>query len=218
MSRNLVVIVITLILGTVIGGCATTAQSEWKAPRPANAPYENMLVVAVSWTQNLRRDVEELVVDELANDQTRVLSSYRIEAEKERRYQSKEHVLELIQETGADSLLVIWMVSEEVEMALTQAKGYIDYGPQVTVYEHPHMTEIWVSDYTVKETQQLVTDDIDIRMEAVLYDVEQNAHPIYAIDVETKYEETGSDSDWIVATRMSEAIGKKLRGAGLVKD
>jgi len=218
MHRNLATIVLTLVLGTAIGGCATTARSEWKAPRPANAPYENMLVVAVSWTQNLRRDIEELVVEELANDQTRVLSSYRVEAEQERRYQSKEHVLELMQETGADSLLVIWMVSEDVEIALTQAKGYIDYGPQVTVYEHPHMTEVWLSNYTVKETEQLLTDDIDIRMEAVLYDVEQKTHPIYAIDLETKYEETGSDTDWVVATRMSEAIGKKLRSAGLVND
>ena len=218
MSRNLAIILISLVLGTLTSGCATTAHSEWKAPRPANAPYKTMLVVAVSWTQNLRRDIEELVVDELANDQTRVLSSYRVEAEQQRRYQSKEHVLELMQETGADSLLVIWMVSEDVEIALTQAKGYIDYGPQVTVYEHPHMTEVWLSNYTVKETEQLLTDDIDIRMEAVLYDVEQKTHPIYAIDLETKYEETGSDTDWIVATRISEAIGKKLRSAGLVND
>ena len=218
MSRNLALLAITLVLGSAISGCATTSRSEWKAPRPASAPYENMLVVAVSWTENLRRDIEELVVNELANDQTRVLSSYRIETEQERRYQSKEHILELLQETDADSLLVVWIVSEEVKMALTQAQGYIDYGPQVTVYEHPHMTEIWVSDYTVKETQQLLTDDIDIRMEAVLYDVQQNAHPIYAIDVETKYEETGSDTDWIVATRISEVISKKLRSAGLVND
>ncbi len=218
MNRPLATGIITLGLSIVFSGCTTTVKTAWKEPRPTDAPYENILVVAASWTPNLRQDIEELVVKDLTNDKTQVLSSYRIEVEQQRRYQSKEHIVQLLQETGADSLLVVWMVSEEVKPALTQAKGYIDYGPQVTVYEHPHMTEIWVSNYSIKETEQLLTDDIDIRMEAVLYDTKQRAQPIYAIDIETKYEETGSDTDWIVATRISEAIGKKLRSAKLVKD
>jgi hypothetical protein len=218
MTAKRLVSVLPLLAGSVLlAACTTRTQDTWVGARPANAPYRNILVTAVSWTEDMRVDMEELLTDSLSTGYTQALSSYRIEATRERRYQSKEHVLELVSDTNADALLVVWMVDKTVQEALTQAKAYVDYGPEVTIYEHPHMTEIWVSNYSIKETPQLIAGNTETRMEAVLYDVTDHTRPVFTVDVEEKHRENGGDANWIVATDISAAIDKDLRRAGLVE-
>jgi hypothetical protein len=218
MTSKRLISVSALLAGSVLlAACTTRTQDTWVGARPANAPYRNILVTAVSWTEEMRVDMEELLTDDLTSGNTRALSSYRIEAARQRRYQSKEHVLELVRDTNADALLVVWMVDKTVQEALTQSKAYVDYGPEVTVYEHPHMTEIWVSNYSTKETPQLIVANTDTRMEAVLYDVTDHTRPVFTIDIEEKHRENGGDANWVIATDIAAAINKDLRRAALVE-
>ncbi|MEJ2138730.1 MAG: hypothetical protein P8Y61_04630 [Gammaproteobacteria bacterium] len=205
MTSKRLISVSALLAGSVLlAACTTRTQDTWVGARPANAPYRNILVTAVSWTEEMRVDMEELLTDDLTSGNTRALSSYRIEAARQRRYQSKEHVLELVRDTNADALLVVWMVDKTVQEALTQSKAYVDYGPEVTVYD-------------IKETPQLIVANTDTRMEAVLYDVTDHTRPVFTIDIEEKHRENGGDANWVIATDIAAAINKDLRRAALVE-
>jgi hypothetical protein len=57
----------------------------------------------------------------------------------------------------------------------------------------------------------------DTKVQALVYDVADGARLVYKVDVETKYEENGSDSTFVIADNIAIAVAKQLHHAGLVR-
>ena len=205
--------VAALLLAT---GCSTVAKGTWQEPRTENAPFDEVLLVAVVPQHRMRSDIERRLSAEIAMGSSQATASVDIEARLQHEAKSPESVIAMIEETDADAVVVVRWITQTVDVDQSQSKAYVDTGPQVTVIEDPHVTEIWYSDYTIHETATQLVATSDTKMEALVYDVADGARLIYKVDVETKYEENGSDSIFVIADNIAVAVSKQLHHAGLV--
>jgi hypothetical protein len=208
------VVVAALLLAT---GCSTVADGSWQEPRTENAPFDEVLVVAVVSQRRMRSDIERRLSDEIETRGSRATASVNIEARLAHEAKSPESVIAMIEDTGADAVVVVRWVEQTVEAHQSQSKAYVDIGPQITVIEDPHVTEVWYSDYTIHETATQLEATSDTKVQALVYDVADGARLVYKVDVETKYEENGSDSTFVIADNIAIAVAKQLHHAGLVR-
>jgi len=197
-------------------GCSTVATGTWQTPRTENAPYKNILVVAAIPYEEMRRDLEDLLSTEISAGGSNAASSRSIEHKQPHEPKSPESIITMIGETGADSLLVLRIIDQSVKLGKTPDKGYVNIGPQIGVIEDANVTEVWASDYSIGQTQGQMVAKSDSKMEAILYDVKDKGRAVYTIEIETKYEENGGDSTYVIAGNIATAVNNKLRQAGLI--
>ncbi len=202
---------------TLVTGCSTVADGAWQEPRTLNAPFDTLLVVATVSQHRMRKDIERRLSAEIETRGSQATASVDIEVRLEHEAKSPEHIIAMIEDTGPDAVVVVRWIEQTVDAHQSQSKAYVKVGPQVTIIEDPHVTEIWYSEYTIHETATQLEFTSDTKMEALVYDVADGARLVYKVDVETKYEETGSDSVFVIADNIAVAVARQLHHAGLVR-
>jgi len=133
--------VVSLIL--LMSGCASTQViSEWKAPEIKNAPYQKVLVAAITKQEGARRQLEDAFVAELGNQGTASYPFIETTGKVPRSV-----VEEAIQGSKADAILTVSLVKtiRERNAVPTYSRSsfydgyysswYRAYDP-VTVYEY----------------------------------------------------------------------------------
>jgi hypothetical protein len=209
--------IITAVLAVLLSGCATTTSDTLYKPRSANAPFNTVLIIAVSDDETQRRDLEELLADFINDGKSKGVSAYAVESPTDHHARQPADIAALLQKSGADALLVIRPVDANAKLGKTQAKAYLNIGPQVTIIQDTYLTEVYVSGYSIHETPGVDMYKLDTRMEALLADVADNGRILYRIEAENKFEDQGGDTEWTVASKVASAVAKKLRSSGLIR-
>jgi hypothetical protein len=210
------VISVSLAVLLLVSGCSTTATGDWEGPRADNAPYDDILIIAVSPDPDMRHALENVLTDVISAGGTKASASMHLESDMEHPPRTSENVAAMAKKINADAVLAIHWVGETVKAGRTKAEAYVDLGPQVTVIETSGYTEVWASDYTIHQVEGQLVADSDTKMEATLYDVADQGRGVYKIAVETKIEEDG-DSNYVIADNVATAITKNLRQHGLIR-
>jgi hypothetical protein len=208
-----VVMAATLLL---LGGCSTVSTGNWQEPRTTNIPYDNILIIGVTPDADMRLELEQHCAEGINVGVTRATKSIYLEPDVDHPPQTQASLHAMLNKTGADAVLVIRVLSKSVKAGKTQAEAYINIGPQITVIQDPGVTEVWLSNYTIHQTDGQLIAKTDSRMEAFLYDVKDNGRGVYKISVETKIEENGGDPTYVVASNVATEITKDLRQDGLI--
>jgi hypothetical protein len=210
-------IIVTAVLAVLLSGCATTTSDTLYKPHSANAPFNTVLIIAVSDDEEKRRDLEELLADFINDGKTKGVSAYTVESPTDHRAREPADIAALLQKTGADALLVIRPVDASVELGKTQQQAYLNIGPQMTIIHDTNVTEVYISGYSIHETDAIDMYTLDTHMEALLTDVADNGRILYRLEVENKFKADGGDTEWSVATEVASAVAKKLRHSGLIR-
>jgi hypothetical protein len=192
--------IITAVLAVLLSGCATTTSDTLYKPRSANAPFNTVLIIAVSDDESQRRDLEELLADFINDGKSKGVSAYAVESPTDHHARQPADIAALLQKSGK-----------------TQAKAYLNIGPQVTIIQDTYLTEVYVSGYSIHETPGVDMYKLDTHMEALLADVADNGRILYRIEAENKFEDQGGDTEWTVASKVASAVAKKLRSSGLIR-
>jgi hypothetical protein len=206
---------------TLLAGCAgsnsTTAEGSTQGVPAKNAPYTKLLVVATAGDADLRRDLEEQLVRDIAAAGGSAIASHSIETSQPHPAKTPENMTAMVQSAGADAVLVVRTAGETVASGESEDQAYVKLGPQLTIEASPDMTMVWASDYTIQQTGSELIAKTDTRLEALLYDVADDNRAVYRIAVDARYaDEGGGDPEWVISGRAASAITAKLRGAGLI--
>jgi uncharacterized protein YbjQ (UPF0145 family) len=217
-ARSVHIVAAALLLAACAGGNRTTESDTLLEPRPQNAPFTQLLVVAIAGDADLRDDLEQQLVTDIRAAGGSATSSSTIEANQPHPAKTPENMTAMVKAVGADAVLVVRTANEKVGEGETEDQAYVELGPQLTIEDSPDMTAVWASNYTVKQTGSELIAETDTRLEAILYDVADNNRAVYRVSVDTRYaDEGGSDPEWVISGRAATAISGKLRGAGLIR-
>ncbi len=176
-----------------------------KAPDVPNAPYSNIVVVGIVSTREGSRTIEVGIVEALTN---RNIQSHSFVRKSDSKEANEEAVLALVEETGADAVIVVSprvvgadlsTKDEQTELdSRVRGRGTLgffryDYNEQIKRESY--------SDYTINVV--LVTD---------LYDVEKRDR-VYSVESSTAHGQT----DYRLINAESKTIVERLRKDRMIR-
>lgn len=182
----------------------TTVNRVLIAPELPNAPYETILIVGATPDRESDRMVEEGLRRELGSRDVEPISFVRQSASTQ---PSEEAVKALVEETGADAVLVVSGRLESIEI---QRHGErVEVEPQV---RGGSLLDFFRYDY--KEVTSPAYEDVsvDVRFVTDLYDVETGRR-VYSVESATARGLTGYD----VIMGEARAIVRRLARDGLIR-
>lgn len=206
-----------LLLG--VAACShVSGAGAWQEPRPANVPYQRVLVIGVSPESRVRRSFEQQMAEAInASGATRATSSVYVESEMNVAALTKERVIEMITRTKADAVLVTRMVSATVTAAKSKDQAILKVGPTITIDESANATAVWVSDFNLTQVSGRLEADEDAMIEATVYDVASKGRPVYRISIADKFENASADIIPDVAGDVASVIARELHRDGVVR-
>ena len=195
-------------------GCGNMhVKGEWEEPRAENAPYSNYLVVAFSSYDRGREALERRMLADLGREGAQATASFRLD---ENKPLSRERVMAMANETGADAVLVTRMLHHSVTSGQTKAEAYVNVGPQYGYEVTGNVTEYWAGNYSIHQTDSEQVAVSELLLETAVYDVADNARVAYVISTKYKYKEDWRMSVEGIVDDIADAIIKELRGSGLI--
>ena len=133
---------LTAMVAVVIGGCAsTTVTSTWKSPAVEKMGMRKVLAIAYVPTESVRRNLEDRLIRELAEDGVVGVASHRLVENADSL--NKESIRKLVKEQQFDSVLVANYIGTTYD---------IDYVPLTTYYDY---FGYWSSPGMVDETTEV---------------------------------------------------------------
>ncbi len=209
---------LALIMTLVIAGCSTGVRvsGTWQPPRPASIPYSNILVVCIFPSGRARKIVEQEMVDGFSTGSTQAMASFRIEQKMGVQPLSREHVMAMVKETGADAVVVTRMLDHSAEAGKGKDEAHTKVGPQVKVIETENTTQVWAGNYSIEQTPGQAIIMNNVFLESTVYDVSDNGRPIYKAWTESSFKIDRNTYMENVTRDVANAIVKKVRRAGLI--
>jgi hypothetical protein len=204
----------------LISGCSTTTSGSWEEPRTANAPYKNMLVVSLAAHDEFRTTVERKLANSIsATNKTTASAASSLVAKLKDAPRDRESVLVLVNKIGADSVLVIGADNSTIELRKSQKEKdkYLLSDDEIKPADPNDSDDSWATPSTAVETDILPDTKVNASVRAILYDVADNARPVYTIEVKTKYKGKGGESVFFIADEISIAVIGKLSQNGLIQ-
>jgi hypothetical protein len=219
---------LAVLIFALISGCTTTTSGSWEDPRTENAPYKNVLVVALHNNDSIRDTLERQVAKSIsgnmtsgntANNSSKASASTTLVTKLKDAPQDRESILTMSRKIDADAVLVLQVADSSVKLGKSKKeKNKFLFGGQIednTVSSSKKGS--WETPRTTNETDILPDTKIDVEMQAVLYDTEDNGRAVYTIDVKTKYKEKGGELIYTLSSNIAEGVSNKLRQEGLIK-
>jgi hypothetical protein len=203
----------------LVAGCSTgiKVSGTWQPPRPTSAPYNHILVVCIFPSGRARKIVEQEMVDGFSADGSKATASFHIERKTGVQPLSRDNVMAMALETGADAVVVTRMLDYSAESGKSKDEAYVKVGRQVEVIETEKTTQVWVGNYSIQQTPGQPITMNNVFLESTVYDVSDNGRPIYLISTESKFKIDGSTYMETVTRNVANAIVKKVRQAGLIR-
>ena len=121
-------------LAMVLSACSTmpSVTKIQKLPDTADAPYDNILVIALLASYTSRKGLERQVVSQLAERGTKSVASTSMM--KTTTPMTKENYLAMIDEIGADAVLISRLVDLQTGVAIQDASPEATYNIRPTYY------------------------------------------------------------------------------------
>lgn len=206
MIRRLGLLAATAILGGCAGSQVTQVQALSDA---ADAPYSDVLVIALFKSFDARRYLEKEIVKQLeAKGVNAVASTSRMDT---RTPVTRKTFRDMAEALGSDAVLVTQLISFDTQAKMKDASPESTYNIRPTYYFDVWSVEL--TEYVAPQTLQL---NHDIALATQLYSVARK-EPVWAIESRTSisldYDERGDIS---VMTDEARVIASHLSRDGLL--
>lgn len=193
------------------GACSTSPQVRTVQPLSdsADAPYENVLVIFLFSKFDHRRYLETEIVSKLSELGTNATASTSLVDS--RTPAVRETFLKMVNDTGADAVLVAQLVS-------TDTKGkMVDMNPQATYNIRPtYYYNVFSVDVEEYVEPQAADFEHSIVLGAQLYSV-RDEDAVWAIETQTKIKPNlGELMSYSVYVDEADAIVTRMSTAGLI--
>jgi len=156
------------------------------------------------------------MVDGFSADGSQATASFQIERETGVQPLSRENVMAMAIETGADAVVVTRMLDYSAEHGKSKAEAHVKAGRQVEDIETENTTQVWVGNYSIQQTPGQPITKNNVILESTVYDVSDNGRSIYIISTDYKFKIDGNSYMENVTRDVANAIVKKVRQAGLI--
>ncbi len=196
----------TAMLG-ILAACQTTTTQVDRAARAKileNAPYDKILVIGVAPRKDAGRAFEKVLVEELANYDTRASAMHTVIATTEI---TEEDVQNAAKEVGADAVLVATVENVDTDVKFGNRR--------VDLKERPQSGGL--VDFFRHEYEEVTSEpSVDMRFTAVVvsnvYDVESGDR-IYTVESATANAETAEE----IIVAESDAIVERMHKDGIIR-
>jgi len=198
-----------LLVGVSIisAACQTSTTQVERAARATvleNAPYNMILVVGVTYTADTGRAFEQVLVEELANYDTRARAYHRVVKTTE---VTEDSVRDAANEIGADAVLMVTVDNVDTEIKVgrerTDIKESTPQGGLVDFFRRDYEEIKSVPTVDLKYTAKIVSN---------LYDVETDRR-VYTVESETAHARTAEE----VIVGESAAITSRMRKDKIIR-
>lgn len=206
MIKRIALLSVTLALCACAGTQVTRVQP---LAETADAPYGDVLVVALFKSFDARRYLEKEIVKALAAKGTRGIASTSLMDPKTPL--TRQTFVAMVESQGADAVLVSQLISLETESKLKDARPDATYNIRPTYYYN-----VWGVELTEYVSPQLLEQEHSIALAIQLYSAAQQ-EPVWGIESETNIS-TDYDSrrDYSVFVDEANAIVSYLSRDGLL--
>jgi hypothetical protein len=210
-------IIIFVLLFTA--GCTTTTSGSWDEPRTTKAPYNNVLIVALTTTDEMRLTLERDLVENLSVGGTTVSASASLTTGMKNAPRSRETIIAMAQEKNADAVLLLRVADASVALGKSkkEKEKYLFGGAIEDEATSDKQKGTWTTPRTSNSSDALPDTKIVGEMIAVLYDVSAEPRSVYTIDVKTKYKDKGGAMINTLASNIATGVADELLRKGLVK-
>jgi hypothetical protein len=200
-------------------GCTTTVSGNWEEPRTTNAPYNNVLIVALTDTDEMRLTLERELVQNLSVGGATVSASASLTTGMKNAPRSRETIIAMAQEKNVDAVLLLRVAdaSFAVGKSKKEKEKYLFGGAIEDEATSDKEKGTWTTPRTSNSTDALPNSKIKGEMIAALYDVSAEPRSVYTIDVKTKYKQKGGEMIFHLASNIASGVATELRSKGLVK-
>ena len=156
---------LTATVALLIGGCASTkVTGTWKSPAVETMGMHNVLVVAYVPTESVRRNLEDRLIRELAEDGVVGVPSYRLVENTDSL--DKDSIRELVRDGRFDSVLMANYIGTTHD---------VDYVPLTTYYDY----------FGYWSTPGMVDETTVVQLEFRLFDARDKGRMVWSATTST---------------------------------
>lgn len=201
------------MLGLSILMCACAWTSTIKVTQQledsADAPYRKVLVVTLFDSFDARRYLEKEIVKRLATEGTTAVASTSMMDT--RTPLVRQTFIDMIDEIGADALLLTQLASFSSEVSARDASPEATYNFRPTYYWN-----VWEVELTEYVEPPRLESEHSLALTTRVYSVSERS-PVWAIESKSKFVEVQEDGlDYQIFVNEANAIVKHLKRDGLV--
>jgi hypothetical protein len=204
-----------ILLTAMVSGCTTTLSGHPEGPHPGNAPYSNILVVALGIADSGRVTLERRLVANIAAGGSAAKSSIALAPKMADAPRTSEQIKSMLNETGADALLLVRLADSSAKLGKTQKEKYFESHLKETPASSDDSGS-WASITSTNATDDLPDTKISVELEATLYDVAEDGRVVYSIDVKSKHKEKGGGIALALSNNVAEAVSNELHKKGFI--
>ena len=207
MIRNLLAAVIAVSLAACASAPSVTTTQE--VSEAADAPYDNVLVISLFKSFDLRRYLEEEIVKKLQAEGVQAVASTSMMDT--RTSVTPQTFQSMVDSLGSDAVLLTQLASLDSEAKLKDRSPESTYNIRPTYYFN-----VWSVELTEYVEPQALSVKSSLVMATQLFSV-RSREPVWAIEVESKIaREFERGPDYSVIVDEATAITRQLKRAGLI--
>lgn len=203
---------ILLALSVMLVACSGTPQVSQvqKLSQSADAPYDNLLVVALFDSFDMRRYLEKEIVKTLsARGVNAVRSTSLMDS---RTPATRETFLAMVEELDSDAVLVSQLASLDTKAKMKDMNPEVSYNVRPTYYFN-----VW----NVEQTEYVEPQGLELKHSLVLatqlYSV-RTLEPVWGIEAKSKLKvDYAHRGDYSIMVDEAEAITRHLSRDGLIR-
>jgi len=210
---------IALIVVTVISGCAakTSVVGNWEPGVAKNQQFKKVLVVSLASKSARRQEFEDALVANISGVRIEAISAQSLMNEDT--VMERDVVVELVKQTGADSVLVTRVTDQVVKpKEITEKQDAASVRGNSSTYGDPYgdfgdgsSFNFVQYDYKANiDTKDYVVAEVTLRLQSEFYDV-RTAQPIYRVD---SFAEGQTEPSKMI-NELAKKIGRNLRNTVL---
>ncbi len=172
--------IVTLLISLLIVSCANTSITQSWVEKEQTKTYKHPMIIAISDSQQTRRIFEKLLVSGLAENNITATPSYTLISSKQKI--SRETVINALQGTQIDSVLVTYLVSADSEIKHHDSPINMGYSGNV---ENNMMSDTLVSARGRSSSTDIIVlknDFYDAQSKTVVWSVQTKTVAPHSID------------------------------------
>lgn len=219
-ARGLFAAVIAVALTACSSASTTThSESDWLKPEARKTKYQKILVVSAAEDSDVRRVLEDRLAEEINASGATAYLSYRIGRKMEIDELTRETVVAMVEETGADAVLVTRVVDREAHAAKTQEELILYVGPTVRVVqdEDRNFSSVTYSNYALEVVPSDMIAEGNAMLESSLYEAAGTNGLVYRAMTKADITLDGGQPIEQSAYEIASGIAKKLRRDGVIR-
>lgn len=207
MIKNILCLAALLSLGACASGPTVTTVQELS--ESAGAPYDNILVVSLFKSFDVRRYLEKEIVTELSARGVHAVASTSMMDT--RTPVTRQTFVGMVEKLGSDAVLVTQLVTLETRGKLT------DMNPQATINVRPtYFYNVWSIEQTEYVEPQAMELTHTLALSTELHSVRDRA-PVWAIESRSRIvQDFDHTQDYSVFVDEAKAITRRMSEDGLV--